>query len=117
MSLTTTMEERDAARESRRLAHVRVSFGLWEEFLKGRLQPVSWSTIPADVLVLGIEPSADGSERGDVDVLVYSESFDPVPEDAEIPLARSFIYHIEYQSIGLTREEGEALAGLRGVTL
>lgn len=117
MSLTTTMEERDAARESRRLAHVRVSFGLWEEFIKGRLQAVSWSTTPADLLVLGIEPSADGSERGDIDVLIYSESFDPVPEDAEIPLAKSFMFHVEYQPVGLTREEGEALGRSRGVAL
>ena len=103
--LAGRIREREECLESRRLRIVRISFELWSEFLKGQLSPVSTSTCPKDLVVVNVHRGEIIPERLDVDVLVWSESFEPVPDGEQIPLAEPIMFEVVYLKIGGPRDE------------
>ena len=95
---------------TRRIRRIRVAFELWPGFIRGHLSPVSWNTCEEDLQVIGVMMATpEGARFGDVDVLVSSQAFDPVPEDEEIPLISPVRYGVEYLRVGSNR--GQGLAG------
>lgn len=103
--LAYRIKQREACLESRRLRIVRISFDLWTHLLKGRIGPVSSSTCPEDLVVVNVHRGSIIPERLDVDVLVWSESFAPVPDGEEIPEADPYTYEIAYLKIGGSRND------------
>lgn len=94
---------------TRRIRRIRVAFELWTGFLRGDLSPVSWNTCPEDLQVLGVMMATpEGARFGDVDVLVSSATFDPLPEDEEVPLIDPIHYGIEYLRVRSNRGQGVA---------
>ena len=83
------LRERSERREewlaSRKLRRVTVAFELWSEFLKGRLRPPGWSSAPEDLEIVNCSRGSLIPERFDLEILVWSESFEAVPDGQEIP--------------------------------
>lgn len=83
------LRERIVRREellaSRKLRLVRVAFEIWTDFLKGKLRPPAWSSAPEDLEVVNGWRGRVIPERLDLEILVWSESFEAVPEEQEIP--------------------------------
>ncbi len=70
---------------SRKLRLVRVAFEIWTGFLKGKLRPPAWSSAPEDLEVVNVWRGRFIPERLDLEILVWSESFEAVPDEQEIP--------------------------------
>lgn len=98
--LAYRIKQREACLESRRLRIVRISFEIWCALLKGRIGPVSSATCPEDLVVVNVWRGEIVPERLDVDVLVWSESFDPVPDGQDVPEADAITFEMVYLKIG-----------------
>lgn len=82
---------------SRRLRRLRIGYPLWTAFIRGELNPVSRTSCPGDLQVLGVmNASEDGGLFGDIDVLVSSQTFRPLDDGEEIPLLPAIHYSVEY---------------------
>ena len=92
--MSLSQEKRVELIETRRLRRLRISFGVWREFVRGNLSPVSSTDCPDDLEVVGLYQA--NIRWGDVDVVVWSESFSQVPEPEELPLVDPFVYSVEY---------------------
>jgi hypothetical protein len=104
--------ERYKKLESRRLRRIRIGFPLWSGMLRGALCPTSRISVPDDLEVMGIYTS--NLWWGDVDVVVWSSTFEPIQEGAEeVPLIEAS-FSVEYLTIPSDRtmqeEEDETLA-------
>lgn len=82
---------------SRRLRRLRIAYPLWTAFIRGELNPVSRTSCPGDLQVLGVVNASEGGGLfGDIDVLVSSQTFLPVDDGEEIPLLSGIHYSVEY---------------------
>jgi hypothetical protein len=110
-----TWEERGALIDSGRIRRLLIGFEMWSEFVRGTLSAVSWSTCPQDLQVLGIQDARRGAipSWADIEVLVWSASFEPVEKGSMIPEIDNIIYGVEYLRLRSTppdmseKREGE----------
>lgn len=80
-----------------RWRRVRVSSELLSAFLRGAAAPVRVTTAPPDLTVVGLVEVQSGA-NGYYEFVVWSATFDPVPNDGTRPETPFPRFEIEYSS-------------------
>lgn len=78
-----------------RWRRVKVSSALLSEFLRGAARPVRVTTAPPDLIVIGLVQVLSGP-AGWYEFVVWSATFDPVPNDGTRPETPFPLIEIEY---------------------
>jgi len=80
-----------------RWRRLRVSSSLLSEFLRGQARQVAVTTAPPDLEVVGLYEVGPGP-AGYYDFIVWSATFDPVPNDGTRPETPFPFIEIEYSA-------------------